>query len=96
MCVNQIDVVSDTVNVTLYNIHGLVAVAGKAPKTVTPFKTYHRVCDKSSTTGGTWGSGTANHFEAPEVTPSFSEVRVIDLWVFFAMLCRSLFVLYSW
>ena len=35
MCVNQIGVVSDTVNVTLYNIHGLVAVAGKAPKTVT-------------------------------------------------------------
>ena len=35
MCVNQIGVVSDSVNVTLYNVHGLFAVAGKAPKTVT-------------------------------------------------------------
>jgi len=35
MRVNQIGVVSDIVDVTLYNIHGLVAVAGKAQKTVT-------------------------------------------------------------
>ena len=35
-----------------------------------------RLCNKSNTTGGTRGTGTAYPFWSPEFTPVFSEVRV--------------------
>ena len=71
------------------------------------FITYHRVCNKSSTTGATCGAETAYHSGAPEFTPGFSWVHVARSLVFcvvylnvthflhFASCCRSLFVLLS-
>ena len=38
--------------------------------------TYHRVCNKSNTTGDICGAGTAHSFGAPEVIPVFIGVRV--------------------
>jgi len=59
------------------------------------FMTYHRVCNKSNTTGATCGSGTAYPSEAPEFTPSFSGLRVARSLVFCVVFCRSLFALLS-
>jgi hypothetical protein len=54
------------------------------------FMTYHRVCDKSNTTGATCGAGTAY---PSGVHPCFSGVRAVRSLFFYVLLCRSLFVL---
>jgi len=54
--------------------------------------TYHRVCNKSNTTGATLGAGTvysSQHLSSPTV---FSWVLVARYLVFYEMFCRSLFV----
>ena len=56
------------------------------------FMTYHRVCNKSNTTGDICGAGTAHPSGAPEVTPVFIWVRVSRSSVC-VMICR--FVLLS-
>jgi hypothetical protein len=56
---------------------------------------YHRVCNKSNTTGATSGAGTAYSSTAPEFTPVFSRVRVTRSVVLCVMFCRSLFDLLS-
>ena len=57
------------------------------------FMTYHRVCNKSDTTGVTCGAWPVHPSGAPEFTPVFSWVRVAESVVFCVMFCRSLFVL---
>ena len=54
------------------------------------FMTYNRLCNKSNTMGATCGAGTAYPSGAPEFTPVFSGVRVVQSLVFCEMLCRSL------
>jgi hypothetical protein len=55
--------------------------------------TYHRVCDKSNTTGAICGTGTAYPSWAPDFIPVFSGVGIARSLVFYVMSCRSLFVL---
>ena len=40
------------------------------------FITYHRVCDNSDTTGGTYGTETASHSSVSEFTPCYSKVVI--------------------
>ena len=56
------------------------------PIMISVIETYHRVCNKSNTTGVTYGTGTAY---------MFSGFRVVRSLVFCAMFCRSLFLLLS-
>ena len=58
------------------------------------FMTYHRVCNKSNTTGETCGAGTDYPSVAPEITLIFSGVCVARSLIFYVMFCRSLFVLF--
>jgi hypothetical protein len=60
---------------------------------ISSFVTYHRFCNKSSTTGATFGAGTAYPSGVPEFIPCFCGVRVARSLVFCVMFCRSLFVL---
>jgi len=53
--------------------------------------TYHRVCNRSSSTSATCGARIADTFGAPEFTTVFSVFFVFFI-VFCAVLCRSLFV----
>ena len=61
------------------------------------FMTYHRVCNKSNTTGATSEGGTAYHYRAPKFTPPpiFSGARVARSLVFCVMFCKSLFIYLS-
>jgi hypothetical protein len=59
------------------------------------FMTYHRVCNKSNTTGTTCGTGTAYPSRAPEFIVGCSGVCVTRYLVVCVMCCRSLFVHYS-
>ena len=59
------------------------------------FIKYHRVCNKSNTTGATCGAGIAYFSGAPEFSPVFSGFRVDRFVVFCVMFCRLLFVLLS-
>jgi hypothetical protein len=45
--------------------------------------------------GATLGAGISNHSGAHEFTPNFSGVRVARWLIFCALLCGSLFVLFS-
>ena len=58
---------------------------------LSPFMTYHRVCNYSNTTGATSGTGTSPS-RAPLFTPS--GVRVTRSLAFCVVCCRSLFVLF--
>ena len=49
--------------------------------------TYHRVCNKSNTTGATCGAETANISGAPEFTPVFRWVRVARSLIFRVTFC---------
>jgi hypothetical protein len=49
--------------------------------------TYHRVCNKSNTTGATCGTETANISGAPEFTPVFRWVRVARSLIFRVTFC---------
>ena len=49
---------------------------------------------KSNRTGVTCGEATANTYEAPELTPIFSRVRVARFFVLCVVFCISLFVLF--
>ena len=40
---------------------------------------YHRVCNKSNTTGATSGAETAYPSEAPKLTPVYSRFVLLDL-----------------
>jgi len=64
---------------------------------ISSFMTYHRVCNKSSTTGVTCEKGTAYSSGAPELSSSsvFNGIRVARSLVFCAMFYGSLFVLLS-
>ena len=58
-------------------------------KSITSFYiliTYHRVCDKSNTTGATCGAGTAYPSGAPDFTPGFSGACVTQSLVFCVMI----------
>jgi hypothetical protein len=55
------------------------------------FRTYHRIYDKSMTTGATCEPGTAYYSGALEFTPVSSGVCVTRSLVFCVMLCTSLF-----
>ena len=58
------------------------------------FMTYHRLCNKSNMTGATSGAGTSilpEHMTSPLI---FCEVRAWRSFVFCAMLCKSLFVVF--
>ena len=57
--------------------------------TLSSFKTYHRVCNKSNAMGTTCGSRTAYPPGAPDF---LCEVRVARFWVFCLVFCTSLFV----
>ena len=57
------------------------------------FVTYHRICNKSNTTGVTCGAGNAYPSGAPEFTTVFSGVRFARYLDFCEMFYRSLFVL---
>jgi hypothetical protein len=50
--------------------------------------TYHRVCNKSNTTGATSGAGTAYYLGAPEFTSGFSKIFVARWLIFFIVFCR--------
>jgi hypothetical protein len=58
------------------------------------FKTYHRFCNKSSTTDTTCGEGTGCPSGAPEFTSGFSGVCVARSLFFCVMFCRLLFVFF--
>jgi hypothetical protein len=58
------------------------------------FRTCHRVCYQSNTTGATSGSGTATFPEHLNSLPIFSGVRVTRFLILCLVLCRSLFVLF--
>ena len=58
------------------------------------FMNYHRVCNKSNTTGGTSGAGTAYPSWAPEFTPGFQWGSFCSIYYFCVVFCRSLFVLF--
>jgi hypothetical protein len=58
---------------------------------ISSFLTYHRVCDKSSTTGATRGTGTAFPSSEHGLTPFLSGIHVAWSLVFSAMFCKSLF-----
>jgi hypothetical protein len=62
---------------------------------LSPFINYHRVCNKSNTTGSTSGVGSVYHSGAHEFIPSFTGVRVAQSLVCCGVFCRSLFVLLS-
>ena len=55
--------------------------------------TYHRHCNKSNTTGSTYGAGTAYDSGAHELTQFFNPVRGIRSLIFCVLFCRPLFVL---
>jgi len=52
------------------------------------FMTYHRICNKSNTTGATLGAGTAYPSVEPEFTPVFSVIRVSLSLNFCVVFCR--------
>ena len=54
------------------------------------FMTYHRVCNKSNTTGVTSGAVTAYYLGAPEFTSGFSGIFVARWLIFFIVFCRLL------
>ena len=56
------------------------------------FVIYHRVCNKSNTTGATCGAGTAYTSGAPEFIPDFQWGSRARSLVFCLMFCRPLFV----
>ena len=59
---------------------------------LSPFITYHLVCEKSNTMGATCGAGTAySYLSSPSV---ISRVRVARSLIFSEMFCRSLFVFF--
>jgi len=58
------------------------------------FITYHRVCNKSNTTGATCGAETAYPFGTPKFIPVFGVVCVVRTSVFFVMFCRLLYGLF--
>jgi hypothetical protein len=53
--------------------------------------TYHRVCNKSNTTGVTCGAGTGYPSGIPDSIPGFIRVLVSRSLVFCVVFCRSLF-----
>ena len=57
------------------------------------FMTYHRVCNKSNTTGSTCGAGTAYTSGAPEFTTGYQWGFCFPILSFSGVFCRSLFVL---
>ena len=59
------------------------------------FLTYQQVHNKSNATGAMCGAGTTNPSGPPATAPIFSGLRVARSLVFYAMFCRSLFVLLS-
>jgi hypothetical protein len=58
--------------------------------------TYDRLCYLNNTTGATSGAGTAYTSGAPEFTPGFKLGSCYWIFSFICMLCRSLFVLFSY
>ena len=61
-----------------------------------PLFPHHLVCNKSSITDATCGTGTAYLSGSPVFTlPGFSRVRVVWSLVFCEIFCKSLFVLLS-
>ena len=60
---------------------------------VSPFMTYHRVCNYSNTTCVTNGAGTANTSGEPEFTPGFYWGSCYSNFSYMCIFCRSLFVL---
>ena len=59
---------------------------------LSPFITYHLVCEKSNTMGTTCGAGTAySYLSSPAV---IRRVRVARSLIFSEMFCRSLFVFF--
>jgi hypothetical protein len=57
------------------------------------FMKYHRVCNKSNTTGVTGGAGTAYYLGAPEFTSGFSGIVVARWLIFFIVFCRLMLFL---
>ena len=57
--------------------------------------TYHRVCNKSKTTGATSGAGTTYPFESREFTPVLGGVCFDQSLVFYVVFCILLFVRFS-
>jgi len=78
-------------SICVTNDQGYVSFVKHNP-VLSSFMTYHRVCDKSNTTGATCGAGTAFLSGAHEFI-RFSGVRAVRSLFFYVMLCRSLFVL---
>jgi hypothetical protein len=58
------------------------------------FMTYHRVSNKSNTTGATSGAGTAYLSRANGFAPGFNGVPVALLLNVYGVFCGSLFVLF--
>jgi hypothetical protein len=59
------------------------------------FLCYHRLCNKSNTTGVTSGAGTAYPSGAPEFTPVFSGIRVARSLVLCVVFGITLFAILS-
>jgi hypothetical protein len=59
------------------------------------FTTYHQMCNKSNSISTTSGAGHPNPSEAPEFTPDFCGLGVVQSLVFCVVFCRSLCVLIS-
>jgi hypothetical protein len=57
--------------------------------------TYHRVCNKSNTTGATRGEGATYLSGTSEFTSVISGVRVAQFLVFYVAVSRSLFVFFG-
>jgi hypothetical protein len=83
---------SCTVNRYVTNDHGYVC-RNHIP-ILSSFMTYHRVCNKSNTTGAMCDAGTAYPSGASEFTPVFSGVRVARSLVVCVVFCRLLFILF--
>jgi len=82
-----------TVNV-VYNWPRICYVCRSHNPVLSSFMNYHRVCNKSNTTGATSGAGTAYPFGTPEFIPGFNGVRVSQSLVFWVVFCRSLLVFF--
>ena len=53
--------------------------------------TYHRVCNKSNTTGVIYGAETAHPSEEPEFPSGFSGIRVVQCLV--CLLCSGVYII---
>ena len=75
------------ISVSQMTLDMICPIRGNHNPSLSSSTTYHRVCNKSNTTGATCGAETANISGAPEFTPVFRWVRVARSLIFRVMFC---------